>query len=112
MLAALIVVASAALPFYTCTSYVDEAGAAIEVEPGSPLPPGVRAEVEVHRPIESFDLLDPDSYLFMLAFLWPLGFVCIRAAARSPRAQGALRLAELPLLLGSGWVFFCTFQCR
>ena len=106
ILAALIVVASAALPFYTCTSYVDEAGKSIEVEPGAPLPPGARAEVEVHRPIERFDLLDSDSYFLMLAFLWPLAFVGIRAVVRSARGLGAVRVAELLLLLGSGWMFY------
>jgi len=100
------VVASAALPFYTCTSYVDEAGKSIEVEPGAPLPPGARTDVEVHRPIERFDLLDSDSYFFMLAFLWPLAFVGIRAAAQSPRALGAIRITELLLMLGSGWMFY------
>jgi hypothetical protein len=105
ILAALIVVASAALPFYTCTSYVDAAGKSVQVEPGAPLPPGVRAEVEVHRPIERFDLLDSDSYFLMLAFLWPLAFVGIRAAVRSPRWLRAILIVELLLLLGSGWMF-------
>ena len=99
-------VASAALPFYTCTSYLDEEGKSVEVEPGAPLPPGVRAEVEVHRPIESFDPSDFGSYFLMLAFLWPLGFVGIRAVARSPRALRAVRIAELPLMLGTGWIFY------
>ncbi|HEY8153880.1 MAG TPA: hypothetical protein VII72_07110 [Myxococcota bacterium] len=105
ILAALIVVASAALPFYTCTSYVDEAGKAVEVEPGAALPPGVRAEVEAHRPIESFDLRELGSYVFMLAFVWPLVFVGIRAAVRRPRALRAILVLELLLLLGSGWIF-------
>ena len=112
ILAALIVVASAALPFYTCTSYVDEAGKSVEVEPGAALPPGVRAEVEVHRPIESFDLLDSDSYVFMLAFLWPLAFVGIRAAVRRPRALRAILIVELLLMLGSGWIFYATLERR
>jgi hypothetical protein len=105
ILAALIVVASAALPFYTCTSYVDESGNSVEVEPGAALPPGVRAEVEVHRPIERFDLLDSDSYFLMLAFLWPLAFVGIRAALRHPGGLRAILIAEPLLLLGSGWIF-------
>ena len=96
---------SAALPFYTCTSYVDEAGKSVEVEPGAALPPGVRAEVEAHRPVESFDLRDPGSYVFMLAFLWPLAFVGIRAMARAPRVLRAVLMVELLLMLGSGWVF-------
>ncbi len=106
ILAALLVVASAALPFYTCTSYVDETGKSVEVEPGAPLPPGVRAEVEAHRPIESFDLRDPGSYLLMLVFLWPLALVGIRAAVRSPRGLRGVLVGELLLLLGSGWVFY------
>jgi hypothetical protein len=100
------VVVSAALPFYTCTSYVDEAGKSVEVEPGTALPPGVRAEVESHRPIESFDLRDPGSYLLMFVFLWPLVFVGTRAAARSPRVLRAILVGELLLLIGSGWVFY------
>ena len=99
-------VASAALPFYTCTSYVDETGKSVGVEPGAALPPGVRAEVEVHRPIESFDLRDPGTYLLMFVFLWPLAFVGIRAAARSPRLLRAVLVGELLLLIGSGWVFY------
>jgi hypothetical protein len=99
------VVASAALPFYTCTSYVDEAGKSVEVEPGAALPPGVRAEVESHRPIESFDLRDLGSYVLMLAFLWPLALVGVRAAARRPRVLRAVLIVELLLMLGSGWIF-------
>lgn len=105
ILAAILVVASAALPFYTCTSYVDEAGKAVEVAPGAPLPPGVRAEVEVHRPIESFDFLDISGYILMLAFFWPLAFVGIRAARRGPRARRVILVLELLLMAGSGWIF-------
>ena len=99
-------VVSAALPFYTCTSYLDEAGKSVEVEPGTSLPPGVRAEVESHRPIEIFDLRDPGTYLLMLVFLWPLAFVGIRAAVRSPRVLRGVLVGELLLLIGSGWVFY------
>ena len=99
-------IASAALPFYTCTSYVDETGKAVEVEPGAALPPGVHAEVEAHRPIENFDLRDPGSYLLMLVFLWPLALVGIRAAVRSPRGLRVILVAELLLMIGSGWVFY------
>ena len=105
ILAALIVVVSVALPFYTCTSYVDEAGKSVEVEPGTALPPGVRAEVESHRPIENFDLRDIGSYVLMLAFLWPLAFVGIRAGVRGPRVLRAILILELLLMLGSGWIF-------
>jgi hypothetical protein len=86
--------------------HLDAAGKSVEVEPGAALPPGVRAVVEAHRPIESFDLFDSDSYFFMLAFLWPLAFVGIRAAVRSPRARRGILIPELLLMLGSGWIFY------
>ena len=99
------ILASCALPFGTCTTYLNDAGEPVTIEPGAELPPGVTASVVVQRPIEHFDLVDIETYPSMIAFLWPLAFA--GAFARWPGARNlrSLRAVQLLLIFGS-FVFF------
>jgi hypothetical protein len=106
LLGAILIVCSAALPFYTCTKYVDESGKQVKVESEAQLPPGVHPLVESHRPIAEFDLRDPGKYLIMLAFLWPLGMLGARAAWRGRIARRVTLALESLLLAGSAFLFY------
>jgi hypothetical protein len=105
LLAALVILVSCALPFATCTRYVSADGKPVEITEGAELPPGVVKDVDVQRPIESFDLLDLEMYPFMLAFVWPLAFAGIFARWPGARRVRTLRVLQLLLLLGSAYVF-------
>jgi hypothetical protein len=111
-LGALLVAISFALPFYTCTRHVDASGEVVEVEEGAPLPPGVTAVVETTRPIEGFDLTDPETWPLAFAFLWPLALVGARALWPRLRGLRALSALEVLLIAGSGWVFVDSSASR
>jgi len=102
---AVLVTVSFALPFYTCTRYVDAAGEAVEVEEGAPVPEGVTAVVELHRPMDGLDLSDLDEYPLLLTFLWPIALVGARRVWPRMRELRAVAALESLLIVWTGWVF-------
>lgn len=105
LLGALLVTVSFALPFYTCTRYVDAAGEAVEVEEGAPVPEGVTAVMEPHRPMDGLDLSDLDEYPLLLTFLWPIALVGARLVWPRMRELRVVATLESLLIVWTGWVF-------
>ena len=105
LLGAVLVTVSFALPFYTCTRHVDAAGEAVEIEEGAPVPEGVTAVVELHRPMDGLDLSDLDEYPLLLTFLWPIALVGARRIWPRMRELRVLTALESLLILWTGWVF-------
>jgi hypothetical protein len=104
LLAALLLVASAALPQYTCVTYRAPDGGMWQT-----LPPGADSTryerlVEPHYAFEHWNPGLPEHWLTVLCFGWPLAVLGIRSRSRLPRVKAVLWWLEPLLAVGSGYL--------
>ncbi len=101
LVAAVLLLASLALPMASCSRYEDAEGNRVRVAEGDEPPAGVRRVVEHTYALEDFDPLELESWLVLAAFGWPLAALAVRWRRPTGFATGAVRLLELPLVAGS-----------
>lgn len=111
LVAALLLLASLALPLASCSRYEDAEGNRVRVAEGEEPPAGVHRVVERTYALEGFDPLELESWLVLAAFTWPLAALAARRLLPSGFVAGTVRLLELPLVAGSFFLieFLATF---
>jgi hypothetical protein len=101
--AAIFLLASLALPEYTCSKYVGPDGKVVSAVPEGAPPTSYRGIQERHYRLESFDMRDGGSWLALLVFLWPLPVLAYLWRGRAGRLKRLISMAEPLLAIGSAY---------
>ena len=114
LIAAVLLIAAAALPQYTCVQYRAPDGALWQS-----IPPGADSSryervVERHYAFEEFAPGRPESWLTVIAFAWPVAVIAVRTRTRRPALNRVLWWLEPLLAVGSGYLIllFSSFGQR
>jgi len=102
-LAALLLLAALALPQSTCAGYRGPDGRFVTRVPADAPPQSYQPAVERSYAYDEFRIRQPDTWLNVLVFLWPLPLLAITARRRSGRFGFALWVAEPLLAVGSAY---------
>ena len=104
IVAALALLASLALPQYTCAKYRAPDGRVVAAVPKD-ADASVYHEIrEPHYALEGLDRADPGSWIVVAVYLWTVPVVLYGSRARKPRAKRVLWALEGLLVAGSVYV--------
>lgn len=111
---AVLLVASAALPQYTCITYRAPDGGMWRSIPEGADSTRYERVVERHYAFDTFNPGRPESWLTVLCFGWPAAVLAIRARSRSTRLKAVSWWLEPLLAVGSGYLIalFSSFGLR
>lgn len=98
---ALLLLISLALPQSSCRHYEDAKANRVEHKTGDPPPAGAHEVVRYNYAWESFEPVDPSTWLTVLAFVWPVLTLGLLLRPEKRRAALFLRLLEILLLAAS-----------
>lgn len=104
LISAVLLIASAALPQYTCVQYRAPDGALWQSIPSGADSSRYQRVVERHYAFESFDPARQESWLTVIAFAWPVAVIALRTRNRWPVLNSVLWGLEPLLALGSGYL--------
>jgi len=106
LLAALLLLAALVLPQSTCAGYRGPDGKFVTRVPADAPPDSYRPAVERSYAYDEFRLRQPDTWLNVLVFLWPLPLLAITTRRPSGRVKFAVWVAEPLLVIGSAYVIW------
>jgi len=101
---AFVLVATLALPAYTCDGYRDSAGKLVESIPSGADSAAYTPTKVPHRPIETLDLTAGRTWLILATYLWPLAVVGVLAWRPRVRGRWPFMAVELVLVCASAWI--------
>ena len=104
IVAALALLASLALPQYTCDRYRGPDGRVVSAVPKGADASAYHEYREPHYALGSLDRADPGSWLVVVVYLWPVPVLWYALRVRTPRAKRVLWALEAILVAGSTYV--------
>ncbi len=111
LLGALVLLASITLPMATCTHYENSKGERINLVTSEGIPEDAKKVVDSKYVFEKFKPLSPESWIILLAFIWPVLVLIALQWKQRGRVALVIRGFEPLLLAGSFFVvdFISTF---
>ena len=104
IVAAVALLASLALPQYTCDKYRAPDGRVVDAVPKGADPSAYREFREPHYALGSLDRTDPGSWLVVAVYLWTVPVLLYGSRVRRPRAKRAVWALEGLLVAASSYV--------
>ena len=104
--AALLLVASLALPQSTCAGYRGPEGKFVFELPRDSTRAAYTPAVQRHYALEDFQVADAGSWFTVSLFVWPLVAIALGLRARGHRVGASIAIAEPILAIGSAYVIW------
>ncbi len=104
--AALLLVASLALPQSTCSGYRGPDGKFVAELPRDSTRSTYQPALERQYALDDFHITDPRSWITLAPFVWPVAAVAILARARGKRLRTSVTIAEPILAVSSAYIIW------
>ena len=104
--AALLLVASLALPQSTCSGYRGPDGKFVSELPRDSTRSAYQPAIQRQYALDDFHITDAGSWITLAAFVWPVAAVAILARGRGKRLRTSVAIAEPILAVSSAYIIW------